>query len=123
MVNKKLAILIVLVMLTPLIITACGPTPEPVVVIETVPVEVTRVIKEEGEERTVVETVIVEVAKEVTPLPPTEVPPTPVPELQETDTVVIAHAAGARIAPSPDRLHDGPDPGAGPDSSGLHGPE
>jgi peptide/nickel transport system substrate-binding protein len=99
MVNKKLAMLIILVMVAPLIVTACGPTPEPVVVVETVPVEVTRIIQEEGQERTVVETVIVEVAKEVTPVPPTPVPPTPVPELQESDTVVIA------MQQEPDTLH------------------
>ena len=99
MVNKKLAMLVILVMIVPLVLAACGPTPEPLVVVETVPVEVTRVIKEAGEERTVVETVVVEVEREVTPPPPTEPPPTPVPELVETDTVVIG------MQQEPESLH------------------
>ena len=31
MFNKKLAILVVLVMVAPIVLAACGPTPEPVV--------------------------------------------------------------------------------------------
>jgi peptide/nickel transport system substrate-binding protein len=96
-VNRKLAMLMILVMIVPLVIAACGPTPEPQVLVQTVPVEVTKIVKEAGEEKTIVETVVVE--KEVTAAPPTEVPPTPVPELQETDTVVIA------MQQEPDNLH------------------
>ncbi len=93
--NKRLAILVVLVMVATTVLAACGPTPEPQVV--TVPVEVTRIITEEGGERTIVETVVVE--REVTPAPPTDVPPAPVAELVETDTVVFA------MQQEPDTLH------------------
>jgi peptide/nickel transport system substrate-binding protein len=95
--SKKLAILMILVLLTPVVLSACGPTPEPQVVVQTVVVEQTRVVKEAGEEKTVVETVVVE--KEVTPVPPTEIPPTPTPDLKESDTVVIA------MQQEPDTLH------------------
>jgi peptide/nickel transport system substrate-binding protein len=96
-VNRKLAILMMLVLLAPIVLSGCGPTPEPQVIVQTVVVEQTRVVKEAGEEKTVVETVVVE--KQVTPVPPTEVPPTPTPELQESDTVVIA------MQQEPDTLH------------------
>ena len=97
LVSKRLAVLVVLVMLATTILAACGPTPEPEVIIQTVPVEVTKIIKEEGEERTIVETVVVEM--EVTAVPPTEVPPTAVPEMVESDTVVFA------MQQEPDTLH------------------
>nr|NIV35768.1 hypothetical protein [Anaerolineae bacterium] len=97
--SKRLAVLVVLVMLATTILAACGPTPEPEVIIQTVPVEVTKVITEEGEERTIVETVVVEVEKEVTPVPPTDVPPTPMPEMVESDTIVFA------MQQEPDTLH------------------
>jgi len=81
MLNKKLAILTVLVMIATVILAACGPTPEPVVVKETSVVIETVVVEKEG--KTVVEevTAIVEVEKEVvvtaTPEPePTEPPKT-----------------------------------------------
>ena len=35
MLNKKLAILTLVVMIAPLVLVACGPTPEPIVVKET----------------------------------------------------------------------------------------
>ena len=96
-VHKKLASLLIVVMLASGILAACGPTPEPEVVIQTVVVEQTRVVKEAGEEKTVVETVVVE--KEVTALPPTEVPATATPVPEESDTVVIA------MQQEPDTLH------------------
>ncbi len=96
-VKQKLGIVVVCMMVVPLILTACGTTPEPEVRLETVVVEQTRIVTEAGEEKTIVETVIVE--KEVTPVPPTEVPPTPAPELQETDTVVFA------MQQEPESLH------------------
>jgi len=78
MLNKKLAVLTVLVMIATVILAACGPTPEPVVIKETQVVIETVVVEKEGE--TVVQTV--EVEKEVervvtaTPEPePTEPPP------------------------------------------------
>jgi oligopeptide transport system substrate-binding protein len=65
MFNKKLAILVVLVMIAPIVLAACGPTPEPVIIKETSVVVETVVVEKEGE--TVVEevTAIVEVEKEV----------------------------------------------------------
>ena len=73
--SKKLAILVVLVMIAPLVLTACGGEAEPEVQIQTVvetvvvegeavEVEVTRVVEE-----TVVETVVEEVEVEVTAVP------------------------------------------------------
>ncbi len=73
--SKKLAILVVLVMIAPLVLTACAGTAEPVVITKEVPVEVTKIITEEGEERVIVETVIVQETIieteiiEVTPVP------------------------------------------------------
>jgi peptide/nickel transport system substrate-binding protein len=64
--NKKLAILVILVMVAPMILTACGPTPEPQTVVQTVEVE-KKVVE------TVVETVEVEVQKEVTVVETVEV--------------------------------------------------
>ena len=74
--NKKLAFLTVLVMVVPLLLSACGPTPEPVVktVVQTVVVEQTKVIEKEGEVKTVVETVVQTVEVEVTPVPEEEKP-------------------------------------------------
>jgi peptide/nickel transport system substrate-binding protein len=86
--NKKLAILVVLIMVAPIVLTACGGTPEPEIIIQTVPVEVTKIIEKEGEKVTVVETQIVEV--EV----PVEVEVTAVPEEQP--------AAGELAAPDPE---------------------
>ncbi len=63
--SKRLAILVALVMVFPLVLAACGPTPEPEVIIQTVPVEVTKIVTEEGETITIVETQIVEVPVEV----------------------------------------------------------
>ena len=65
MFSKKLAILVVLVMIAPIILAACGPTPEPVVIKETSVVIETVIVEKEGE--TVVQevTAIVEVEKEV----------------------------------------------------------
>ncbi len=44
---------------------SCGPTPKPVVIVETVPVEVTKIVEVEGEAVTVIETQVVEVPVEV----------------------------------------------------------
>ncbi len=88
--SKKLAILMVLVMIAPLVLAACGPTPEPEVVVQTVVVEQTKIIEKEGEQVTVVETVVVEKEKEVQ----VEVVVTPTPVAVERmgawlDTVVM----------------------------------
>jgi peptide/nickel transport system substrate-binding protein len=69
-VNKKLAVLVVLVMIAPLVLAACGPTPEPQVIIQTVPVEVTKIVEVAGTPQTVVETVQVEVTAAATEAPP-----------------------------------------------------
>jgi oligopeptide transport system substrate-binding protein len=77
MLNKKLAILAALVMIASLVLAACGPTPEPVVIKETSVVVETVVVEREGE--TVIEEVtsVVEIEKVVTATPepePTEPP-------------------------------------------------
>jgi len=77
MLNKKLAILVVLMMIAPIVLAACGPTPEPEVIVETVVVEQTSIVEKEGEKVTVVETVIVE--KEVEKEVQVEVTATPAP--------------------------------------------
>jgi peptide/nickel transport system substrate-binding protein len=64
--NKKLAILVVLVMIAPIILAACGPTPEPEVIVETVVVEQTKIVTEEGETVVEIQTVEVEVEKTIT---------------------------------------------------------
>ena len=69
MFSKKLAILVVLAMIATMLLAACGPTPEPEVIIQTVPVEVTKIVEVEGESQTVVETVVEEVIVEVTAAP------------------------------------------------------
>jgi ABC-type transport system substrate-binding protein len=73
--NKKLAILVVLVMIAPVVLAACGGTPETIVetVVETVVVEQTKIVEQEGETITVVETVEVEVT--APPPPEEEAPP------------------------------------------------
>jgi len=73
MFSKKLAILVVLAMIAPMLLSACGPTPEPEVIIQTVPVEVTKIIEQEGEVVTIIETQVVEVPVEVTTAPEEEV--------------------------------------------------
>ncbi|MGD2207027.1 MAG: ABC transporter substrate-binding protein [Anaerolineae bacterium] len=77
--SKKLAILVVLMMVAPIVIAACGPTPEPEVIVKTEVVEkiVTEVVEVEQTPE-VVEKVVTEVV-EVTVPPPTE---TPVPEAE-----------------------------------------
>jgi peptide/nickel transport system substrate-binding protein len=92
MFSKKLAIFVILMMIAPIVLAACGPTAEPEVIVETVVVEQTRVITEEGEEVTVVETVVVEVEKEVEKEVIVEVTPTPEPVTRTgawVDTVVV----------------------------------
>jgi hypothetical protein len=56
--SKRLAILTVLVMIAPIVLAACGPTPEPQVIVETVVVEQTREVMVEGTPQTIVETVV-----------------------------------------------------------------
>jgi peptide/nickel transport system substrate-binding protein len=98
MLNKKLAILAIAVMIVPLILTACGPTPEPVVIKETSVVIETVVVEKEGE--TVVQEVtsVVEVEKVVTATPepePTEPPMAMIsPEFKNADTYVVVTGAG-----------------------------
>jgi peptide/nickel transport system substrate-binding protein len=75
--NKKLAILIVVVMIAPLVLAACGPTPEPEIVKETVVVtEKETVVVTEKETVVVTEQEEVQVTKEV----PVEVVVTATPE-------------------------------------------
>jgi hypothetical protein len=90
MLNKKLALLTVLVMIAPIILAACGPTPEPVVIKETSVVVETVVVEKEGE--TVVEEVtkVVEVEKVVTEVVEVE---------KEVEVVVTATAEPEPVAP------------------------
>jgi oligopeptide transport system substrate-binding protein len=80
--TKKLAILTLLVMIAPLVLSACGPTPEPVTIVETSVVVETVVVEKEGE--TVVEEVtsVVEVEKVVTATPEPEPTEPPAAELE-----------------------------------------
>lgn len=70
MFSKRVAILAVLVMIASVVLAACGPTPTPQVIIQTVPVEVTKVVEVKGTPQTIVETVQVEVTVPPTPAPP-----------------------------------------------------
>jgi peptide/nickel transport system substrate-binding protein len=79
--NKTLALLTVIVMIVPLALAACGPTPEPQTVVQTVEVEKT-VVETVEVEKTVVETV--EVEKEVTVVETVQVEVTPVVEEDAT---------------------------------------
>jgi peptide/nickel transport system substrate-binding protein len=98
MLNKKLAILTIVVLIAPMVLSACGPTPEPVVVKETSVVVETVVVEKEGE--TVVQEATRIVEKEVvvtaTPEPePTEPPVAAVsPEFKNPDTYVSVGGAG-----------------------------
>ncbi len=95
--NKKLAIIVVLLMIAPMVLAACGATAEPIVetvivegekIIETVVVEQTKIVTEAGEEVVKVETVIVEKETiiEVTPTPE----PAPVRTGAWLDTVIFS---------------------------------
>jgi peptide/nickel transport system substrate-binding protein len=79
--NRKLAILVILVMVAPIVLAACGPAPEPQIVekVVTQQVEVTKIVEKEGEQVTIVETQIVEVEKEVPVEVEVEVQVTPTP--------------------------------------------
>jgi len=98
MFSKKLAILAIAVMIVPLIVTACGPTPEPVVVKETSVVVETVVVEVAGEEVVKEVTSVVEVEKVVTATPepePTEPPLAAIaPEFKSPDTYVHVSGAG-----------------------------
>jgi peptide/nickel transport system substrate-binding protein len=98
MLNRKLAILAILVMVAPLVLGACGPTPEPIVIRETSVVIETVVVEKEGE--TVVEEATRIVEKEVvvtaTPEPEETEPPVAAisPEFKNPDTYVVVTGAG-----------------------------
>jgi peptide/nickel transport system substrate-binding protein len=106
MLNKKLAILAVLAMVAPMILTACGATPEPQViekiVTEVVEVVVTEVVEVAGTpevvEKVVTEVVETEVEVVVTATPepePTEPPLASIsPEFKNPDTYVVVTGAG-----------------------------
>ncbi len=98
MLNKKLAILTLVVMIAPLVLVACGPTPEPIVVKETSVVVETVVVEKEGETVVQESTRIVEVEKVVTATPEPEETEPPVaaisPEFKNPDTYVVVAGAG-----------------------------
>jgi oligopeptide transport system substrate-binding protein len=79
MFSKKLAVVVVLVMIAPIVLAACGPAPEPVVVKETSIVVETVVVEKEGEKVVEEVTKVVEVEKEV------EVVVTATPEPEPTE--------------------------------------
>jgi peptide/nickel transport system substrate-binding protein len=84
--RKKWASPLALLLVVCLLLAGCGPTPEPQTIIQTVvPVEVTKIVKEAGEEKTIVVTEVVEV--QITPTPP---PPTPEPPPAEPETYRMA---------------------------------
>jgi len=98
MLNKKLAILTIVVMIAPLVLSACGPTPEPVVIKETSVVVETVVVEKEGQ--TVVQEATRIVEKEVvvtaTPEPEATEPSMAAvsPEFKNPDTLVYVTGAG-----------------------------
>ncbi|MEJ2208758.1 MAG: ABC transporter substrate-binding protein [Anaerolineae bacterium] len=103
MFNKKLAILVVLVMIAPIVLAACGPTPEPEVIVQTVVVEQTKVVEKEGEKVTIVETVPVEQTKIVKEEVVVEVTPTPVPVERNggwLDTIIVVEEPSSEAAVS-----------------------
>jgi peptide/nickel transport system substrate-binding protein len=61
--RRRCAILISMMMVVPIVLVACGATAEPQIVVETVIVEQTRIVEQEGEIVTIVETVQVEVTE------------------------------------------------------------
>jgi peptide/nickel transport system substrate-binding protein len=96
MLNKKLAILTIVVMIAPLVLSACGPTPAPQIIKETSVVVETVMV--EGQQVPVEVTKVVEVEKVVTATPvPEEVAPPPPkvsPEFKNPDTYVVITGAG-----------------------------
>jgi peptide/nickel transport system substrate-binding protein len=98
MFNKKLAILTLVVLVAPLVLAACGPTPEPIVIKETSVVKETVVVEKEGQQVIEEVTKVVEVEKVVTATPepePTEPPMAAIsPEFKNADTVVFVTGAG-----------------------------
>ena len=105
MFSKKLAALMVLVMVASLVLAACGATPEPAepeVIVQTVVVEQTREVIVEGTPQTVVETVQVEVT---VPPEPTAVPePTAAPVVDRVggwlDDVIVVEEPNSQSAVS-----------------------
>lgn len=107
--SKKLAILAVLVMIAPIVLSACGPTPEPETIVETIvqTVEVERTVIVEGE--TQIETVIEEVVVTATPEPVVEEPKTLVVcEGQEPDTLYIHGGSMLAASHIQEAIYDGP---------------
>jgi len=108
MFSKKMAALMVLVMVASLVLAACGATPAPAtpeVIVQTVVVEQTREVIVEGTPQTVVETVVVEqtreVEKEVEKV--VEVTPTPAPVERKggwLDTIVVVEEPSSEAAVS-----------------------
>jgi peptide/nickel transport system substrate-binding protein len=98
MFNKKLAILTLVVMIAPLALAACGPTPEPIIIKETSVVRETVVVEKEGQQVIEEVTKVVEVEKVVTATPepePTEPPMAVIsPEFKNADTMVFVTGAG-----------------------------
>jgi peptide/nickel transport system substrate-binding protein len=97
--RNPLVILVLLLMIAPMILSACGSTPEPEVLVETVVVQQTRVVEVEGEAITVVETVEVEKPVEVQVLVEVTATPEPVDRVGGWfDTVIFVEEPDADMA-------------------------
>jgi len=111
--SKKLMVLLGLVLVASMLLSACGPTPEPQTIIQTVPVEVTKIIEKEGEKVTVVETQIVEKVVTPTPEPVVEEPKTMVACMgQEPDTLYVYGGSMLAASHIQNAIYDGPIDGA-----------
>jgi peptide/nickel transport system substrate-binding protein len=73
--TRRLAILVGLIAIASLVLTACSLRSEPQTIVQTVQVEVTRVVEKPGPVVTVIETQVVEKEVTVTPPKPTPAPP------------------------------------------------
>jgi peptide/nickel transport system substrate-binding protein len=108
MFSKKLAILAIVMMIAPMVLVGCGPTPEPEVIVETVVVEQTKIVEVAGTPEVVVETVEVEVTA-----PPPEPEPAGPKTLvacmgQEPDTLYLYGGAMLAASHIQNAIYDGP---------------
>jgi peptide/nickel transport system substrate-binding protein len=94
--NKKLAILAIVVMVAPMVLAACGPTPAPQVIKETSVVVETVIVQEAGTPVVQEVTRVVEQVVTATPVPtPTVAGPAQIsPEFKNPDTYVVITGAG-----------------------------
>jgi peptide/nickel transport system substrate-binding protein len=101
--NRKWASIVALVIVFSMILAACGPTPPPEVIVETVVVEQTKIVEKEGELVTIVETQVVEKIVKETVQVEKEVEVTPEPNAMDRtgawlDMVVVVEEPSAEAA-------------------------